>query len=113
MITINGELSPRSTRAVLTDSGGGELIDNQEHVFEAVLSGCSMSAALSGIDTLAAEITLGGSGTPYEGDYVVTASDTVQILETKDLMMLDNITVNPVPSNYGLITWDGTTLMVS
>ena len=49
----------------------------------------------------------------YSGDYVITPSAEPQVLQTKDLMMTENLTVNPVPSNYGLITWNGTTLTVS
>lgn len=50
---------------------------------------------------------------PYTGDYVVTPSAETQVLQTKHLRMTDNITVNPVPSNYGLITWNGSFLTVS
>lgn len=49
----------------------------------------------------------------YTGATEVTPSATAQTLETRGLMMADNITINPVPSNYGLISWDGTTLTVS
>lgn len=50
---------------------------------------------------------------PYMGSYTVTPSAEAQILETNNLRMTDNITVNPVPSNYGLITWNGSFLTVS
>lgn len=50
---------------------------------------------------------------PYEGEYVITPSSETQVLETKHLRMTDNITINPVPSNYGLITWNGAFLTVS
>lgn len=50
---------------------------------------------------------------PYEGAYEVTPGGSVQILETKNLRMTGDITVNPVPSNYGLITWNGAFLTVS
>lgn len=49
----------------------------------------------------------------YEGPYTVTASSEPQIVETNGLLMRGNITVNPVPSNYGLITWNGNNLTVS
>ena len=52
-------------------------------------------------------------GTPYTGEYTVTPSQEQQILETDGLLMDGNVIVNPIPSNYGLITWDGSTLMVS
>lgn len=50
---------------------------------------------------------------PYEGEYIVTPSSETQVLETIGLQCYDNITVNPIPSNYGLITWNGSTLTVS
>lgn len=49
----------------------------------------------------------------YEGDYVVTPSNEAQILNTNHLRMMQNVTINPIPSNYGLITWNGSNLRVS
>lgn len=49
----------------------------------------------------------------YHGTYTVTPSSTAQVLLTADLKCTDNITVNPIPSNYGLITWNGSSLTVS
>lgn len=50
---------------------------------------------------------------PYEGDYTVTPGAETVVLQTKHLRMTDNIVVNPVPSNYGKITWDGSVITVS
>lgn len=50
---------------------------------------------------------------PYIGAYAVTPSSEEQVLNTKDLRMTANIVVKPVPSNYGLITWNGSFLTVS
>lgn len=50
---------------------------------------------------------------PYTGDYTITPSAEEQILATRNLRMTDNITVNPIPQNYGLITWNGSFLTVS
>ena len=49
----------------------------------------------------------------YEGPYEVTPSSEEQVLNTDAFYMNGNITINPVPNNYGLITWDGSTLTVS
>jgi hypothetical protein len=49
----------------------------------------------------------------YSGSYEVTPSDTEQVLETENLYMTDNITINPIPNNYGLITYNGSTITVS
>lgn len=52
-------------------------------------------------------------GEKYTGEYTVTPSQETQILSTKDLVMTENVTINPIPSNYGLVTWDGNTLTIS
>lgn len=49
----------------------------------------------------------------YTGSYTVTPSQTEQILLTDEMRMTGNITVEPIPSNYGLITWNGSFLTVS
>lgn len=49
---------------------------------------------------------------PYTGDYVVTPSEETQTLETYNKRMTDNVTINPIPNNYGRIAWNGTTLIV-
>lgn len=49
----------------------------------------------------------------YEGEVVFTPSDSVQIVATKDLVLSDDITINPIPSNYGRIDWNGSFLTVS
>lgn len=49
----------------------------------------------------------------YEGEYVITPSGAVQILEIKDKTAAQNITIQPIPQNYGLITWNGSILTVS
>ena len=53
------------------------------------------------------------TGSPYEGDYTVTPSSETITLNTAGKTLVDDIVVNPIPSNYGLITWNGTTLTVS
>lgn len=49
----------------------------------------------------------------YEGEYEFTPSSQIQMIEISGKMAADNIIINPVPSQYGLITWDGTTITVS
>lgn len=49
----------------------------------------------------------------YEGAYEVTPSAEVQTLVTTGMVMDGDVRVNPIPSNYGLITWNGSTLTVS
>ena len=49
----------------------------------------------------------------YSGSYSVTPSSTAQTLPTNGKTLQADIVINPVPSNYGLITWDGSTITVS
>lgn len=47
------------------------------------------------------------------GATTFTASAETQVYETNGLTMPRNITINPIPNNYGLITWNGSNLTVS
>ena len=49
----------------------------------------------------------------YKGAYVVTPNESEQVLETGGLMASENITVKPIPDNYGKITWNGVFITVS
>lgn len=49
----------------------------------------------------------------YDGPYTVTPTQAQQTLQTSGKRMTGNVVVAPIPSNYGLITWDGSTLIVS
>ncbi len=53
------------------------------------------------------------SSTPdYTGLYEFTPTDDTQVISIADHKALQNITINPIPSNYGRIEWNGSTLMV-
>lgn len=49
----------------------------------------------------------------FSGPYTITPTQQTQTLATQGKKMTQNIVVNPIPSNYGLITWNGSTLTVS
>ena len=49
----------------------------------------------------------------YTGSTSFIPSAEAQTIETSEKTVFENITINPIPSNYGLITWNGSTLMVS
>lgn len=49
----------------------------------------------------------------YGGPYTVTPERVTVVLNTTNKMMTGNVVVNPIPSNYGLITYDGSTITVS
>lgn len=79
---------------------------NTEGSLDAKLtSGVSINAGLS--------VATEQSVPSYTGSYTVTPSRETQVLQTNGLKATSNITIEPIPSNYGLITWDGSTLTVS
>ena len=49
----------------------------------------------------------------YHGETTITPTTEEQIIPVGGLMVAEDITVNPSPQNYGLITWNGNTLTVS
>lgn len=49
----------------------------------------------------------------YSGQTEITPSEETQTLQTANKTVLQNIIINPIPSNYGKITWNGSTLTVS
>lgn len=53
------------------------------------------------------------SGEEFDGPYEVTPTSESQTLHASGLFMREDITINPIPNNYGLITWNGSTLTVS
>ena len=50
---------------------------------------------------------------PYTGTYTVTPTIETQTLLTKNLRMTEDLVINPIPNNYGLITWNGAFITVS
>ena len=75
----------------------------------------TVSGSLSSTPTLSATLTVpNAAGVPeYEGDYEFTPTSETQTVAIEGLMARQDIVINPIPSNYGLITWNGSTLTVS
>lgn len=49
----------------------------------------------------------------YEGAYEVTPSFETQTLETAYRVLTSNVVIAPIPSNYGKISYDGSTLYIT
>lgn len=49
----------------------------------------------------------------YEGPTVVVPSDSAQTLSTEGTTLMSDIVVQPIPSNWGRISYDGSTITVS
>lgn len=64
--------------------------------------------------TLTGVVEISGSIYPtYSGETTITPSSEEQVVLTKGKVLVDDILINPIPQNYGLISWNGSTLTVS
>ncbi|MBQ9075099.1 MAG: hypothetical protein IJY32_03950 [Mogibacterium sp.] len=75
----------------------------------------TLSGTLSSTETLEGSLTIPAAILPpsYEGEYEVTPGEGAQVLSTDHLYMKGDIVIDPIPSNYGLITYDGSEITVS
>ena len=73
-----------------------------------------LSGGLSTDGTLSGGLSFSTGKTPsYLGPYEFTPTDEAQIVQVGGLQMKQDLVIDPIPSNYGLITWNGSTLTVS
>lgn len=75
-------------------------------------------AALTLTEQKGASLSLKGDyvGDPlpeYHGPCTVTPATYEQTLTTHGTRMATDVTIAPIPSNYGLITWNGSVITVS
>ena len=49
----------------------------------------------------------------YTGPYAFTPSEAEQIISIAHKQAISDIVVDPIPQNYGRITWNGSVLTVS
>ena len=62
---------------------------------------------------LSVDITRTDAVPAFDGDYTVTPGDAVQVVRCAGMRMSTDIIVSAVPSSYGRISWNGSTLTVS
>lgn len=43
---------------------------------------------------------------PYDGPYTITPKNEAQKLNTKDMRMVEDVVIEPIPQEYGLVTYD-------
>ena len=59
-------------------------------------------------------VSRGGTYYPtYDGPVTFTPSAEAQTVATRHTVLLENIIINPIPNNYGLITYNGNKITVS
>ena len=85
-----------------------------ERIRGRVSAGAVIGARLSGSGGIGARIDNGkGRGYPYDGPYEVTPTRYTQVLYTNGKTLADDVTVKPIPPEYGLITYNGSVITVS
>ena len=78
----------------------------------------SAGAKLHVEDAASMSLDVGGDfyavGPPYyDGSYDITPCDTAQVIHMDGMRAAHDIIIEPIPSNYGLITYDGSVITVS
>lgn len=64
--------------------------------------------------TIGVDTTITAANMPhYTGPTTIEPASVPQVLETRGMALDDDITIGAIPSNYGLITWDGSALIIS
>lgn len=48
----------------------------------------------------------------YDGPTEVTPGEEPQVLNTQNKTLVEKITINPIPSSYGKIVWNGSYLRI-
>ena len=116
-VEINGDINCAESdgNVVITaDSSEGQVIGNNDILVS--VSGSDLVAEYAQDDVfviIQPQIIREISGNIYDGDYSVTPGETAIVLQTSGKSMVNNVTVAPVPSNYGRIDWNGSFLTVS
>lgn len=59
------------------------------------------------------EVVNQGITAMYTGSHEFTPSSSMQTIPIANKASLEDIVINPIPSNYGLITYDGSVITVS
>ena len=81
---------------------GGQLAGHQK-----------LSGSLTGIGSLSGSVASLRPFAEYTGSYEFTPTPSTQTILVENKLMAHDIIINPIPNNYGLITWDGSVLTVS
>lgn len=86
-----------------------------EKITGSVSSRATLSGSVNAVARLVGTIQIpsAAGAVLYDGPYEFTPTEETQIVEIESRMATQDITINPIPSNYGLITWNGVTLTVS
>ena len=75
----------------------------------------NLTGSLSPVGGLSGVLTIPERITPdyYDGEYTITPAAEAQTISVRELIMRQDLTVEAIPQNYGLITWNGAYLTIS
>ena len=77
------------------------VVNDSVYEVEAVSNGIVLSS------TVASSINIAERVPTYDGPYELTPTDDVQIIPIEEKKATQDIVINPIPSNYGKIGWNG------
>ena len=86
-------------------------IDGEQYIINDVEAECKIDKTYDGEPEIVEQIHI--EGDYYDGPTAVTPTQEAQVLNTMGKTVTQNITIEPIPQNYGLITWDGRKITVS
>ena len=70
---------------------------------------CRMQARTGGVQAAVLSAILNNACAPYTGPTLIVPAAHTQVLPTAGKRMKEDVVVEPIPANWGLITYDGTT----
>lgn len=74
----------------------------------------AVKATINAKETITGKLALRLPDTDiYNGAYEITPNKATQILKTSNKLAIKDIIIEPIPNNYGLITWNGRFIKVS
>ena len=115
---ITGALhSPKSLVGALSSAGHlqGSIGAVHGELHGTLSAPASIEGSLSAPATISGELTIPASSSAvyYTGEYEFTPTRETQVININHKEALRNITINPIPQNYGLITYNGSIITVS
>lgn len=114
---IKGALStPQTLAGVLSLQGQiiGAMGAVHGNIAGSLSAPSSIVGNLSAPATIEGDLSIPSSGSViYTGAYEFTPTRETQVINIDHKEALRNITINPIPQNYGLITYNGSIITVS
>jgi hypothetical protein len=86
------------------------MIDGETSLVTMLDGDAGLTIGIEGEYGIFQKVEVGGDY--YDGATEVTPTESTQVLYTADKTMLSNVTVLPIPTNYGRVTWDGSKLTI-